>query len=104
MIALLEVLFVVGLVVAVVYGASAAFTGLNPPRPSGVAGARWVTAHYAAGESTKVVVRKVVPATGEVVDEHQVAVIEDSDPDYDEKFLEAMALARSRAALFESES
>jgi hypothetical protein len=61
----------------------------------------WEAAHYGVPGSTQVVVRKV--ADGRVVDEHVIAVVPDSDPDYDEKFLEAMARARARVALFESE-
>jgi hypothetical protein len=38
-----------------------------------------------------------------VLDEHLVAVVADDDPSYDAKFLEAMAEARQRVALFESE-
>jgi hypothetical protein len=39
-----------------------------------------------------------------VLDEHFIAEISDGDPDFDVKFLEAMAQARARVALFESES
>ena len=40
----------------------------------------------------------------DVLDEHVVVEIPDGDSDFDTKFLEAMAEARARAALFESES
>jgi hypothetical protein len=50
-----------------------------------------------------VVVRKVVPESGVVVDEHLVEVIRDDAPDFDARFLEAMARARARAALLQSE-
>ena len=69
---------------------------------SSVAG-RWETAHYGVNGATKVVVRKAAPRTGKMLDEHVIAVIPDDDPEYDDKFLQAMAQARSRAALFASE-
>src|SRR5512132_3094820 len=99
----IEVLFALGLVALVVYGSIVAVTS-RQKRGSQltVAGARWEAAHFAADHTTRVVVRKVVPATGFVLDEHLVAVAAD-DPSYDAKFLEAMAEARQRVALFESE-
>jgi hypothetical protein len=100
----IEVLFALGLVALGVYGSIVAITsrqkrGQHPTVPD----ARWETAHFAADHTTRVVVRKVVPATGVVLDEHLVAVVADDDPSYDAKFLEAMAEARQRVALFESE-
>jgi hypothetical protein len=100
----IEVLFALGLVALVVYGSIAAVAS-RQKRGSQltVAGAHWEAAHFAADHTTRVVVRKVVPATGVVLDEHLVAVVADDDPSYDAKFLEAMAEARQRVALFESE-
>jgi hypothetical protein len=100
----IEVLFALGCVALIVYGGIVAVTSRQRRRlPSTVTGARWEAAHFAADHTTRVVVRKVAPTTGVVVDEHLVAAVADDDPDYDAKFLEAMAEARQRVALFESE-
>jgi hypothetical protein len=102
--ALVEALVVLGVVALIVYAAVVALgDGAQRGRPTTVVGARWEATHHAAGHTTRVVVRKVVPATGTVLDEHLVAVIPDEDPDYDANFLQAMAQARQRVALFESE-
>jgi len=39
-----------------------------------------------------------------VVDEHVIATLRVDDPEYDAKFLSAMATARERRALFEAEN
>src|SRR4029453_5256612 len=98
----IEILFALGLVALVVYGSIVAVTS-RQKRGSQltVAGARWEAAHFGGDHPTGVVVRKVVPATGFVLDEPLVAVVADDDPSYDAKFLEAMAEARQRVALFE---
>lgn len=103
MLALLESLVALGVAAMIVYAAHA----LNRGQPRGELAHRtgqWEAAHYAVGNSTRVVVRKIVPSTARVVDEHLVALISDGDADYDRKFLEAMAQARARAALFASET
>jgi hypothetical protein len=64
---------------------------------------RWRTTHYDVGGHTKVVVHKVTPAGTHVLDEHVIAEIPVSDPDYDELFMTAMATARQRQAIFETE-
>jgi hypothetical protein len=103
MLALLEALIALSVMGVIVYAAYAISAGQRT-RELARANTRWEATHYAAGDTTRVVVRKMVPATGRVLDEHVVAVISDQDPDYDAKFLEAMAQARARAALFTSES
>jgi hypothetical protein len=60
--------------------------------------------HYSAGNVTRVVVRRVRTEVGAVLDEQIIVEIPDSDSDFDAKFIEAMAQAVARAALFESES
>jgi hypothetical protein len=104
-VALFETLVVVGVAAVIVYTIYTALQtmsqGTEHSAPS-VAG-RWETAHYGVSGSTKVVVRKSAPRTGKMLDEHVIAVIPDDDSDYDEKFLHAMAQARSRVALFNSE-
>jgi hypothetical protein len=63
---------------------------------------KWETTHYDRYGVTRVAVRKRSPG-GQLLDEHVVAEIPIGDPGYDEKFLTAMATARERKALFESE-
>jgi hypothetical protein len=46
---------------------------------------------------------KVSAGGAQVLDEHLVARIPTADPDYDAKFMTAMAAARERQALFEAE-
>jgi hypothetical protein len=65
--------------------------------------ARWVPAHLERGGATVVVVRRVAISDGRVLDERVVAKVPVDAPDYDERFLEAMAAARNRAALYRSE-
>ena len=105
MMTVVEALVVLCVVTVIVYTTYAMISGRDQ-RQNSVArsGARWEGAHFAMKDSTWVVVRKTVVGTGEVLDEHVVAVIPDTDADYDTRFLEAMAQARARAALFESES
>jgi hypothetical protein len=104
-VALFETLVVVGVTVVIVYAMYAALSSMGQGTEKSVASVagRWETAHYGVSGATKVVVRKATPRTGRMLDEHVVAVIPDDDPDYEEKFLHAMAQARSRAALFDSE-
>ena len=52
---------------------------------------------------TRVVVRKVSPNGTNILDEHEVAEIPTGAPDYDTRFMTAMATARERVALFEAE-
>ena len=72
------------------------------PHPALNAG-HWRTTHYDVDGHTKVVVHKVTPAGTHVLDEHVIAEIPVSDPDYDELFMTAMATARQRQAIFETE-
>jgi hypothetical protein len=46
---------------------------------------------------------KVSAGGSQVLDEHVVARISTADPDYDAKFMTAMAAAPERQALFEAE-
>ena len=104
-VALFETLVVLGVAAVIVYAIYAALRSMGQGTEHGVTSVvgRWETAHYGVNGATKVVVRKAAPRTGKILDEHVVAVIPDDDSDYDEKFLRAMAQARSRAALFDSE-
>jgi hypothetical protein len=76
---------------------------VTPPRALSSAGGRWQATHFEVHNKTHVVVRKVLPDGATVIDEHLVATVAEDDPDYEMKFLEAMAQARQRVALFESE-
>jgi hypothetical protein len=99
---ILEAAAVLGLVGLVLYGL---FVVLARPRPdaSAVSGGRWRVAHYEAGGETRVVVQKVSVNGVNVLDEHVVARLAVDDPDYDQRFLAAMSVARERRALFEAE-
>jgi hypothetical protein len=103
-VAMLEGLLVVGVIGVLLYLAIRALLGSQgqPPHPALTAG-QWQTAHYDVDGHTKVVVQKVTPAGTHVLDEHVIAEIPVSDPDYDELFLTAMATARQRKAIFETE-
>ena len=48
-------------------------------------------------------VQKVSPGGANILSEHVVTTIRVDDPEYDSKFLAAMAAARERRAMFESE-
>jgi hypothetical protein len=99
---LLEAALVIGLVWAVVYGT---IRLLADPRgaPASTTPSRWRPAHHDVKGQTRVVLQKVSERDGKVLDEHIIATITVGDPDYDAKFLTAMATARERRALFEAE-
>jgi pyridoxamine 5'-phosphate oxidase family protein len=59
-------------------------------------GGRWQTHHYAYAGHTVVSVARLT-AAGEVVEEHVVTRIPDSDPDWSRKFLAAREEAEERA-------
>jgi hypothetical protein len=101
---LLEVAAVLGIVGVIIYVTiSTLMRGLGQPRLISGAGARWQVTHFARDGKTHVVVRKVLPDGATVIDEHLVATIAEDDAEYDARFLEAMAQARERLALYESE-
>ncbi|MGZ4637677.1 MAG: hypothetical protein ACXV2J_01325 [Actinomycetes bacterium] len=101
---LLEAVVVLSVVGMIVYAVVTLLTrGAEKPRIMPGAAGSWQPAHYEVGAATRIVVRKVLPDGATVVDEHLVATVAEADPDYDAKFLEAMAIARQRVALFESE-
>lgn len=68
-----------------------------------VTAGQWRVAHYDVNGRTRVVVHKVRPGGAQVLDEHVIAEISVTDPDYDELFMTAMATARQRKAIFETE-
>ena len=99
---LLEAAFVVGVLSVIVYGTI--WLLMRPkgqPRHVPSTG-QWRVGHYDVDGETRVVLQKV-HAGGAVLDEHVIATIPISDPDYDARFLEATSTARARRALFETE-
>jgi hypothetical protein len=103
-VAMLEGLLVVGILGVLLYLAVRAFLSSPGQEPTrALSPGRWRTAHYDVDGHTKVVVQKVTPAGTHVLDEHVIAEIPVSDPDYDEVFMTAMATARQRRAVFETE-
>lgn len=101
--ALLESVTVLGVVGVIIFALVSLGTRDNQPRAISRAGARWQVTHYEAAGTTRVVLQKVLPDGATVLDEHLVSAVPVTDPDYDARFLEAMAQARQRLALFESE-
>ena len=99
--AMLEGLLIVGAMGLLVYTLIRALRS-RPGHPA-VAAGQWRTAHYDVNGRTRVVVHKVTLGGAQVLDEHVIAEIAVSDPDYDELFMTAMATARQRQAIFESE-
>ena len=63
----------------------------------------WRVAHYDTKGETRVVLQKVREGDTRVLDEHVIASVRSDDPEFDDKFLVAMDLARQRQALFEAE-
>jgi hypothetical protein len=100
---LLRGLVVLGLI-AVVVVVTVRVLSSSTHRPRALpAGGHWRTAHYEVDGATRVVVQRVVPEDATLLDEHLVATVPVDAPDYDARFLEAMARARQRVALFEAE-
>jgi hypothetical protein len=103
-VAMLDGLLVVGIVGGLLYLAIRALLGSQgqEPQPALNAG-HWRTTHYDVDGLTKVVVQKVTAAGTQVLDEHVIAEIPVSDPDYEALFMTAMGTARQRQAIFETE-
>ena len=99
--AMLEGLLIVGVIGLLVYAAIRAMPR-SPAHPA-VAPGQWHAAHYDVNGSTRVVVHKVSPGGAHVLDEHLIAEIPVDDAEYDVLFMTAMATARQRKAVFESE-
>lgn len=97
---LLAVVVVVALIVVSVVGVSNAIAGRRDS-PRLFASTRWHAAHVSDGRTTHIMVQRV--GGGQVLEWRQVSSVPDDDEDYDARFLEAMALARSRAATLNAE-
>jgi hypothetical protein len=100
---LVRLVVLLGLVAVAVVLVSGYARRAGQPRPLPGAAGRWQVAHFAKAGHTQVVVRKVSPDGVTLVDERLIAAVPEQDPDYDAHFLEAMAQARERAALYQSE-
>jgi len=98
---LLPLLLVIGVLLAVRYTLLEVLRGAGDRQRA--VPARWIPAHLEKAGTTVVVVRRVAIQDGRVLDERVVQRVRVDDPDYDQRFLEAMATARSRAALYRSE-
>ena len=106
--AILEGLLIVGLLGLLLYAVIRALESgreavESRPGPPAVAAGHWRAAHYEVDGHTRVVVHKVSTGGAHVLDEHVIAEIAVNDPDYDELFMTAMATARQRKAIFETE-
>ncbi len=63
----------------------------------------WRATHYDSKGATLVVLQKTSPTGANLLSEHVVARIRLDDPEYDQLFMTAMAAARERRAMFETE-
>ena len=75
----------------------------EPQQREPVGSGRWRAAHYDVDGSTRIVVQKLSATGANLLDEHVVAELPRDAPDFDDRFLEAMATARQRQSLFEAE-
>ena len=99
--AILEGLLTVGAMGLLLYAVIRALQS-RPGHPAVTAG-QWRAAHYDVNGRTRVVVHKVGRGGAQVLDEHVIAEIPVDDPEYDVLFMTAMATARQRKAIFETE-
>jgi hypothetical protein len=101
--AILEAAMVFGMLGIVVYATIRSLTSPQGPRRPVLRAGHWRCAHYDVDGVTRVVLQKLPPDGAEVLDEHLVATVPIDDPEYEARFLSAMATARERRALFDSE-
>jgi hypothetical protein len=100
---LLEAAFVVGVLSLIVYGTIWLLMRPKSQSRRALPRGQWRVGHYDIDGETRVVLQKVQPGGSEVLDEHVIATIPITDPDYDARYLEATSTARERRALFELE-
>jgi hypothetical protein len=100
---MLEAAAVIGLVALLVFAGVLLLIGRTKEHGAAVGPGSWRAAHYDAKGVTRVVVQKISATGVNKLDEHVVAELRRDDPDYDERFLEAMNTARQRQSLFEAE-
>ncbi len=99
---MLQAAIAIGLLGIIVYVALRLVAPPTESRAPTLTG-HWTVAHRDADGETRVSVMKVSDGGADVLDEHVVATIPTADPDYDAKFMTAMAAARERQALFEAQ-
>ena len=100
---LVDAVLVLGVVGLLVYGAVRVLTRTQDRALRGSGAGRWRATHYDVKGSTRVVLQKTSPGGANLLDEHVIATIPLDDPDYETKFMTAMATARERRAMFETE-
>jgi hypothetical protein len=100
---LIEAVLVLGVIGLAVYGGMRVISRVRFQLPAASSPGTWRTTHYDARGVTKVVLQKMSPTGANLLNEHVVATIALDDPEYDTKFMTAMAAARERRAMFESE-
>ena len=100
---LVDAVLVLGVIALLFYGASRLVTRDQSRALPGAGVGQWRATHYDAKGSTRVVLQKTSPSGTNLLDEHLVATIRLDDPDYDSLFMQAMATARERRAMFETE-
>jgi hypothetical protein len=99
---LIDAVLVLGVLAVVVYGAAQVLGRSRRELPPSSPG-QWRATHYDVKGSTRVVLQKLSSGGANLLNEHVVATIALDDPDYDSKFMTAMATARERRSMFESE-
>jgi hypothetical protein len=100
---MLEAAALTGLLALIVFAGMMFLMGRGKPQDGAIGPGTWRAAHYDAKGVTRVVVQKISATGVNKLDEHVVAELRRDDPDYDERFLEAMNTARQRQSLFEAE-
>jgi len=100
---ILDAAMVFGLLGIIVYAAIRLLTRPEGQRRPVLRAGRWRCEHYDVDGVTRVVLQKIPVDGAEVLDEHLVATVPIDDPEYESRFLSAMATARERRALFDSE-
>jgi hypothetical protein len=100
---LIDAVVVLGVVGLVVYGAVRVLSRARYQLPAASSPGQWRATHYDVKGVTKVVLQKMSTGGANLLNEHVVATIPLDDPEYDSKFMMAMATARERRSMFESE-
>jgi hypothetical protein len=93
---MIGIVVALAVVIALGYVAYLAVSGGTGHRGALTSGAKWRVRHYGERE-IRVVAVSLVSESGEVLDEHVVDRIPDSDPAWEEHFLGAMQTAEERA-------
>lgn len=100
---MVEAVILIGLVGLIIFAMTSFLFRTTNRSPQVSPSGTWHVAHYDAKGQTHVVLQKVREGDTRVLDEHLIASLRSDDPEYDEKFLLAMDVARQRQALFQAE-